>query len=128
MANAKFTGSDLAIVLGSSLKVEPAASLAFKAKRRWRDGVGKPRPRSVICNLQPTKRDEEADLVIHATCDTVLEKVLALCRAPSGLQKGDTGGGGGGGGGTGGGGGSKNNKKKEQKKMKGQKKKKKKKS
>jgi len=32
MANAKFVGADLTIVLGSSLHVEPAASLPFKVR------------------------------------------------------------------------------------------------
>ena len=34
LANAHFKGSELCIVLGSSLQVEPAASLPFKSKKR----------------------------------------------------------------------------------------------
>lgn len=73
MANAKFLGADLTVVLGSSLKVDPAASLPFKAKRRQRFG----KTRAVIVNLQPTPRDAEADLVIHARAEDVLRHVLA---------------------------------------------------
>lgn len=69
MANCKFIGSDLSIVLGSSLNVEPAASLPFKSKTRSRTLNAK----SVIVNLQATPRDEDADLVIHATCDEVMD-------------------------------------------------------
>lgn len=77
IANAKFLGSELTIVLGSSLRVEPAASLPFKAKRRARKGSeAESRLHSVIINLQPTPRDEEADLVIRARCDDVMERVV----------------------------------------------------
>lgn len=76
MANAKFVGADLSVVLGSSLRVEPAAGLPFKAKRRARVVEGAPpRSRSVIVNLQPTPRDGEADLIIRARCDDVLDAV-----------------------------------------------------
>ena len=78
MANAKFLGSDLTIVLGSSLKVEPAASLPFKAKRRTRKENGAKPLRAVIVNLQPTPCDSEADLVIHAKCDDILSKLLDI--------------------------------------------------
>mmetsp|Transcript_20331 Transcript_20331/g.28376 ORF Transcript_20331/g.28376 Transcript_20331/m.28376 type:complete len:119 (+) Transcript_20331:432-788(+) len=72
MANAKFVGSDLAVVLGSSLRVEPAASMPFKAKRRKRFGE---KPKVIVVNLQETPHDYEADLVIHAECDTVMDLV-----------------------------------------------------
>lgn len=77
MANAKFLGSDLTVVLGSSLRVEPAASLPFKAKRRRRRAEGVAPIRCVIVNLQPTPRDGEADLIIRARCDDVLTRVAA---------------------------------------------------
>jgi len=73
MANAKFVGSDLTIVLGSSLKVEPAASLPFKGKRRRRSSVD--RPRACIVNLQKTPFDDDADLLIRSTCDSVMDHV-----------------------------------------------------
>ncbi len=76
MANAKFVGADFTLVLGSSLRVEPAAGLPFKAKRRARRVEGEPpRVRCVIVNLQPTPRDAEADLVIHARCEEVLNAI-----------------------------------------------------
>ena len=73
MTNAKFSGADLTVVLGSSLLVNPAADLPFKAKRRKRFP---PKPKAVIVNLQPTPRDDEADLVIRATCDEVIARLL----------------------------------------------------
>ncbi len=72
MANAKFLGADLSIAIGTSLLVEPAASLPFKSKRRKKS---LPRPRAVIVNLQPTRLDSEADLVIRARSDDVLSRV-----------------------------------------------------
>jgi NAD-dependent SIR2 family protein deacetylase len=79
LANAKFSGANLTVVLGSSLRVECAASLPFKAKRRkHRDLHTGMLPRAVIVNLQPTPRDHEADLIIRARCDDVLRRVLAL--------------------------------------------------
>jgi len=75
MANAKFLGADLSIAIGTSLQVEPAASLPFKSKRRKKNP---PRPRAVIVNLQPTRLDAEADLVIRARSDDVLGRV---CKA-----------------------------------------------
>ena len=75
MANAKFLGADLSIAIGTSLQVEPAASLPFKSKRRKKNP---PRPRAVIINLQPTRLDGEADLVIRARSDDVLGRI---CKA-----------------------------------------------
>jgi NAD-dependent deacetylase len=75
MANAKFLGADLSIAIGTSLQVEPAASLPFKSKRRKKNP---PRPRAVVINLQPTRLDGEADLVIRARSDEVLSRI---CRA-----------------------------------------------
>jgi len=72
MANAKFVGADLTIVLGSSLRVEPAASLPFKAKMRRRYGQ---KPKAVIVNIQKTPRDSNADLVIHAKCDQLMDLI-----------------------------------------------------
>ena len=70
LANAKFVAADLTVVLGSSLRVHPAAGLPFKSKRRRRLP---PKPKAVIVNLQETPMDDEADLLIHATCDEVLQ-------------------------------------------------------
>ena len=76
LANAKFVGCDVALALGTSLRVEPAASLAFKAKRRSRRPDGELQVRSVIVNLQPTPRDSEADLVIRARTDDFLRQLM----------------------------------------------------
>mmetsp|Transcript_18612 Transcript_18612/g.26268 ORF Transcript_18612/g.26268 Transcript_18612/m.26268 type:complete len:359 (+) Transcript_18612:34-1110(+) len=72
MSNAKFVGSDLTVVLGSSLQVEPAASLPFRSKRRNRRNKD---IKSVIVNLQKTPYDDEADLLIRGTCDDVIDKI-----------------------------------------------------
>lgn len=77
LANAKFLGSDVTVVLGSTLRVEPAASLPFKAKRRRRFAGTGPPLRTIIVNLQPTPRDGEADLVIRARCNDVMARVAA---------------------------------------------------
>jgi len=74
MANAKFAGADLTIVLGSSLQVEPAASMPFKSKRRHRN-PNTPYPRAVIVNLQPTPNDDEADLIIRGKTDDVFQHI-----------------------------------------------------
>ena len=75
MANAKFVGSDLTVVLGSSLQVTPASDLPFRSKRRLRSQSGLERPKAVIVNLQTTPRDEEADLLIRGTCNDVMDAV-----------------------------------------------------
>eukprot|EP00957_Ditylum_brightwellii_P024116 1818753-Ditylum_brightwellii.AAC.2 len=71
MANCKLVGSDLTVVLRSSLKVEPAASLQFKSKQQNTSLNAK----VVIVNLQMTPFDDKADLIIHDTCDEVMDCV-----------------------------------------------------
>jgi hypothetical protein len=85
MANAKFTSADLTIVLGSSLLVAPACDLPFKSKRRVRKNTTgyvsaspHPSPKAVIVNLQATRCDQLADLIIRATCDKVLDRVASV--------------------------------------------------
>eukprot|EP00049_Salpingoeca_infusionum_P002945 m.61499 g.61499 ORF g.61499 m.61499 type:complete len:385 (+) comp11868_c1_seq1:82-1236(+) len=70
LCNAKFLGSDLSIAIGTSLRVNPAAAMPFKAKERRGRYSANP-PKSVIVNLQPTPRDSDADMVLRATCDRV---------------------------------------------------------
>lgn len=60
--------ADLNITLGTTLQINPAGTLPMKSKKFG----GK----VVICNLQPTKYDKKADLVISTYVDTVMEKVL----------------------------------------------------
>ena len=56
--------SDLVITLGTSLRMEPAASLTGLAKE------------FVIVNMQKTPYDTKADLIIHAPVDDVIRGVL----------------------------------------------------
>jgi NAD-dependent deacetylase len=60
------TTSDLVCVMGSSLLVEPAASLLNYY----------PGKKLVIINLQPTFYDSRACLVIHQPCEKVMEEVM----------------------------------------------------
>lgn len=60
--------ADLNITLGSTLQINPSGALPSKNLKFG----GK----LVICNLQPTKYDKKADLVISTYVDTVMEKVL----------------------------------------------------
>ena len=55
---------DLMLVAGSSLTVEPAASLPELAKQQG--------ARLILVNLQPTRLDDVADVVIHADVAQVL--------------------------------------------------------
>ena len=63
-ANSLCYDTDLLIVLGSSLVVEPAASLPRVAKRHG--------ARIVILNREPTPRDEIADLIFRAEIGPVM--------------------------------------------------------
>lgn len=60
--------ADLNITLGTTLQINPSGTLPLKNKKYG----GK----LVICNLQPTKYDKKADLVISTYVDTIMEKVL----------------------------------------------------
>jgi NAD-dependent deacetylase len=59
---------DLFLAIGSSLVVQPAASLPLVAKRAG--------ARVVIINREPTPLDDDADLVIHAPIGQTLSSVL----------------------------------------------------
>lgn len=59
--------ADLCLAMGSSLRVTPAAHIP--------EMVGK-NGKLVIVNLQKTPLDKNAALVIHAFCDTVMEKLM----------------------------------------------------
>lgn len=59
--------ADLNIALGTTLQINPSGTLPMKNKKF--DG------KFVICNLQPTKYDKKADLVISSYVDVVMEKV-----------------------------------------------------
>lgn len=60
--------ADLNITLGTTLQINPSGALPLKNKKFG--------GQLVICNLQPTKFDKKADLVISTYVDTVMEKVL----------------------------------------------------
>ncbi len=60
--------ADLLIVVGSSLRVEPANKVPFEAIRHG--------ARLVILNLEPTPADGAADVVIHADVTHVLPRIV----------------------------------------------------
>lgn len=62
--------ADLCICLGTSLQIVPAANLPFVCKKRKSD-----QGKVIIINLQPTKFDHKADLVLHDYVDSVLERI-----------------------------------------------------
>ncbi|XP_054160307.1 NAD-dependent protein deacylase sirtuin-6-like [Oppia nitens] len=62
--------SDLSICLGTTLQIEPVGSMPFLSKKLNSGRV-------VIINLQPTKFDTKADLVIHDYVDNVM---ILLCK------------------------------------------------
>jgi hypothetical protein len=62
--------SDLSLVLGTTMKVEPSASLAARGRRHHQNF------KLVIVNLQPTDRDYEADLRIYSTTDNVFKLLM----------------------------------------------------
>ena len=65
--------ADLFLAMGSSLVVEPAASLPRLAKQRG--------ARLVIINRDPTQQDPLADLVIHASIGETLTAIDACLPA-----------------------------------------------
>jgi mono-ADP-ribosyltransferase sirtuin 6 len=60
--------ADLNICLGTTLQIVPSGNLPLRCKKYG----GK----VVIVNLQPTKHDKKADLIINTYVDAVLEKVV----------------------------------------------------
>ena len=62
------SGCDLFIVIGSSLVVQPAASMPGVAKRSG--------ARLVIINRDPTPYDDMADIVIHGEAGPTMKKIL----------------------------------------------------
>ncbi|XP_055676909.1 NAD-dependent protein deacetylase Sirt6 [Lutzomyia longipalpis] len=62
------TLADLNICLGTTLQIVPSGNLPIKNKKQG----GK----VVICNLQPTKHDKKADLIISTYVDDIMVRVL----------------------------------------------------
>jgi NAD-dependent deacetylase len=67
---------DLFIVVGSSLVVQPAASLPVIAKRNG--------AKLVIINRDPTPYDDMADLVVHGQAGPTLGTILEHVKRESG--------------------------------------------
>ena len=59
---------DLFIVIGSSLVVQPAASMPLVAKRNG--------AKLVIINRDPTSYDEMADMTIHGQAGPIMARIL----------------------------------------------------
>ena len=59
---------DLHLVMGSSMRVQPAASMPLETVNN--------KGNLVICNLQKTPIDQYATLVIHAKCDDIMELLM----------------------------------------------------
>ncbi|KAK5649412.1 hypothetical protein RI129_000441 [Pyrocoelia pectoralis] len=60
--------ADLSIALGTTLQIVPSGNLPTFTKKYG--------GRLVIINLQPTKHDKKADLIIHSYVDEVLIKIM----------------------------------------------------
>ncbi|XP_067639960.1 NAD-dependent protein deacetylase Sirt6 isoform X2 [Eurosta solidaginis] len=67
MAFLHSTLADVNITLGTTLQIIPSGNLPLKNKKYG----GK----LIICNLQPTKHDKKADLIISTYVDDIMEKV-----------------------------------------------------
>lgn len=61
--------ADLSICLGTTLQIVPSGTLPLHTKKHGESG------RVVICNLQPTKHDKKADLIIQTYVDDVMEGI-----------------------------------------------------
>lgn len=66
--------ADLSICLGTTLQIVPSGNIPVDTKKRG----GK----LVICNLQPTKQDRHADLIINTYVDNVMKRLLELLNIP----------------------------------------------
>ncbi|XP_034239374.1 NAD-dependent protein deacetylase Sirt6 [Thrips palmi] len=63
--------ADLSICLGTTLQIVPSGNLPLHTKKHGECG------RVVICNLQPTKHDKKADLIIRTYVDDVM---VGVCK------------------------------------------------
>jgi NAD-dependent deacetylase len=70
---------DLFIVIGSSLVVQPAASMPLVAKRNG--------ARLVIINRDPTPYDDIADLVVHGQAGSAMASVLEHVKQGLGIKE-----------------------------------------
>ncbi|XP_014209603.1 NAD-dependent protein deacetylase Sirt6 [Copidosoma floridanum] len=60
--------ADLSVCLGTTLQIIPSGNLPLYTKKYG--------GRLVICNLQPTKHDKKADLIINGKLDNVIASVM----------------------------------------------------
>ncbi|XP_047347571.1 NAD-dependent protein deacetylase Sirt6 isoform X1 [Vespa velutina] len=60
--------ADLSICLGTTLQIIPSGNLPLYTKKYG--------GRLVICNLQPTKHDKKADLIINGNVDEIMVSVM----------------------------------------------------
>ncbi|XP_021002130.2 NAD-dependent protein deacetylase Sirt6 [Parasteatoda tepidariorum] len=60
--------ADLSICLGTTLQIIPSGNLPVLTK--------KSKGKLVIVNLQPTKHDKQADIIIHGYVDEVMKKLM----------------------------------------------------
>ncbi|XP_069679983.1 NAD-dependent protein deacetylase Sirt6 isoform X2 [Periplaneta americana] len=66
--------ADLSICLGTTLQIVPSGNLPLYTKKYG--------GRLVICNLQPTKHDRKADLIIHSYVDDIMVQLMKLLDEP----------------------------------------------
>lgn len=67
--------SDLSICLGTTLQIVPAGKLPLSAKKNEGGKL-------VLCNLQPTRYDKQADLIIHAYVDDIMVALMKSLAIP----------------------------------------------
>jgi NAD-dependent deacetylase len=72
LAYERSSGSDLFIVVGSSLVVQPAASMPVRAKQSG--------AKLVIINRDPTPHDGYADVVINGVAGEIMARILGKVR------------------------------------------------
>lgn len=66
--------ADLSLCLGTTLQIVPSGNIPVDTKKRG--------GRLVICNLQPTKQDRHADLIINTYVDVLMKCLLELLDVP----------------------------------------------
>ncbi|XP_077989093.1 NAD-dependent protein deacylase sirtuin-6-like [Glandiceps talaboti] len=66
--------ADVSLCLGTSLQIIPSGNLPLLTRK----GGGK----LIICNLQPTKHDKKADLLIHGYVDDIISQVMQKLGLP----------------------------------------------
>ncbi|CAB0009622.1 unnamed protein product [Nesidiocoris tenuis] len=64
-----FSVADLSVTLGTTLQIVPSGNLPLLSKKHENGKL-------VICNLQPTKHNKKADIVIHGYVDEVIRHLL----------------------------------------------------